>query len=174
MVEGGIYGSGYGSTLLVNVTFYNNTAGSGGGYYIYQMPEVPPEVYNSIFWGNTPDQIQHGGIIPIVDHCLVQGGYPSGSHIIAIADPSFVDAANGNLRLQLGSSPAIDAGDSTKVPAEIVTDMDGNPRIFSDFDQDGIPDVAGIVDLGAYEGEILCLVHAFWRHRAGKCQGLPG
>jgi hypothetical protein len=58
------------------------------------------------------------------------------------ADPLFVDADNGNLRLQV-TSPAIDAGDSDAVPVGITTDLDGNPR-FS----------GATVDMGAYETQV--------------------
>ena len=42
-------------------------------------------------------------------------------------DPQFVDAAEGDLRLQL-TSPAIDAGDNAAVPPEILSDLSGSPR----------------------------------------------
>jgi len=56
-----------------------------------------------------------------------------------------VDAANGDLRLQL-TSPAIDAGNNAAVPPGVTTDLDGNPR-FVDFTGRG----NAIVDMGAYE-----------------------
>ncbi|NIP86844.1 MAG: hypothetical protein GTO03_15275, partial [Planctomycetales bacterium] len=80
------------------------------------------------------------------------------------ADPQFTDAALGNLRLQL-TSPAIDAGDNSALPADSV-DLDGDGDTFeaTPFDLDSnprrvdIPDVPDIgigpppiVDLGAYE-----------------------
>ena len=65
------------------------------------------------------------------------------------SDPLFVDAANGNYRLQT-NSPCIDAGDNQLVTSS--TDKDGNPRISNrrvvigayeslaiDQDSDGIP-----------------------------------
>jgi hypothetical protein len=67
----------------------------------------------------------------------VQGGWDGEGNIDA--DPLFVDAAIGDLRLQAGS-PAIDAGDQALLPAGITTDLDGNPRV-----------VGANVDMGAYE-----------------------
>jgi len=54
-------------------------------------------------------------------------------------DPLLVDRANGNLHLT-GSSPAINAGDTSVVQAW--TDADGNARVFPS---------GGLVDMGAYE-----------------------
>jgi len=55
------------------------------------------------------------------------------------SNPLFVDAGNGNYHLQ-GTSPCIDIGNNSYVPAGVTTDLDGNPRIQN-----------GTVDLGAYE-----------------------
>ena len=54
-------------------------------------------------------------------------------------------------RLSPGS-PCIDAGDNTAVPADITTDLDGNPRFVDDPDtvDSGMGDPP-IVDMGAYE-----------------------
>src|SRR5262249_53106361 len=54
-------------------------------------------------------------------------------------DPQFVDPAHGNYHVKLGS-PAIDAGDDGSLPADLMNDLDGNPRI-----------QGGRVDIGAFE-----------------------
>ena len=97
-----------------------------------------------------------------MSYSCVQGwSSPGGGNINT--DPMFVDpdgpdwmlgTLDDDLRLAAGS-PCIDAGDSTVLPAEITTDLDGNPRFYDDpFTVDtGVPggDPCCCVDMGAYE-----------------------
>jgi len=75
------------------------------------------------------------------------------------ADPRFIDAdgpdngastADDNLRLQ-SSSPAIDAGDNSAVPAGVTTDLGGMSRFVDHPYPDWGNGPAPIVDMGAYE-----------------------
>jgi hypothetical protein len=61
------------------------------------------------------------------------------------APPLFVDAVNGDLRLQTGS-PCIDVGSNAVVPAGMTTDLAGELRTM-----DGNCDSNAVVDMGAYE-----------------------
>jgi hypothetical protein len=74
------------------------------------------------------------------DHNLVfdvdQNHFSPGPGTV-FADPLFV--GGGNYRLT-DPSPARNAGDNRRVPLDLTTDLDGNPRIF-----------ATTVDMGAYE-----------------------
>jgi hypothetical protein len=90
-------------------------------------------VVNCILWGNSDGLSVFNGTAG-VSYSIVQGGYSGEGNLNA--DPFFVGAATGNLRLQ-ACSPAIDAGTSSGAPSN---DFDGNPRPFG----------AGI-DMGAYE-----------------------
>jgi len=128
---------------VINCTFSSNSAGeSGGGIHNYWGSS--PTVTNCILWGNTPDEIFNDATSSsTVTYSDVQGGWPGMANIDA--DPWFVDAGAGNFRLASGS-PCIDAGDNTAVPALVITDLDGNPRI-ADGNNDGNP----VVDMGAYE-----------------------
>ncbi len=126
------YGGGMGnyansSPTLTNVTFSGNSAGWGGGMYNYGNSS--PTLTNVIIWGNTAptgQSIYNESSTPIIAYSDLQGcGGSGGGWDPACgtdgngnidADPRFVDAANGNLRLDFGS-PAIDAGDPANCPA---------------------------------------------------------
>jgi len=146
------YGGGmfniYGNPTLTNVTFSGNSAGEGGGMCNY---DTSPTLTNCILWGNTadsgPPQIySSSSSTPTVTYSDIQGGHAGEGNIDAA--PLFVDAdgaddivgtRDDNLRLCVGS-PAIDAGDNSAIPAGVITDLDGNPRITN-----------AAVDMGAYE-----------------------
>jgi hypothetical protein len=95
-------------------------------------------VVNCILWGNIPDGITTFGTAANMTYSNIQGGHAGEGNMDT--DPLFVDAANGDYHLQAGS-PCIDAGDNSAIPAGVIVDLDGNPRIIN-----------GIVDMGAYEG----------------------
>ena len=98
--------------------------------------------YNSIIMENGK---LAEGTLPITN-CCVQSTPSAGSNNIVTAFAGFVDSANGDYRLAIGS-PCLDSGDPTLTggaPApENRTDLLGNPR------------VQGIgLDLGAIEGAV--------------------
>ena len=78
------------------------------------------------------------GYLGIVEHTYsnVEGGFPGIGNIDA--DPLFVDQANEDYHLSLGS-PCINGG-SNYAPDLPAVDLEGNPRIQH-----------GAVDMGAYE-----------------------
>ncbi|MHB8643370.1 MAG: choice-of-anchor Q domain-containing protein [Gaiellaceae bacterium] len=86
---------------------------------------------NTIFWGTIAGEVMPS----MIQSSIVSQASFAGMNGNILADPKFVDPANGDFHLQ-AASPAIDAGTSTGAPA---TDLDGHPR--SD----------GHVDIGAYE-----------------------
>jgi predicted outer membrane repeat protein len=143
---GGLFGSA--STINVtNSTFSNNISRAtttnigvlgGGAINASQLT-----VTSSIFWGNQAVENSQIGLAvrddpKKISNSIIQGGFAGGVSIND-ADPLFVDAASGNLALQAGS-PARDRGDNGLIPAGVINDITGRPRISN-----------GVVDLGAYE-----------------------
>ena len=142
---GGINSFGGGSEMVTNCTFSGNSANTTGGAVATSNSLT---LVNCILWGDSPNEIVGASTVSYSD---VQGGFAGIGNIAA--DPQFVNAAAGDLRLA-NISPSIDAGDNTAVPAGILTDLDGSPRF---VDRVGTPDTGNpdgvnpIVDMGPYE-----------------------
>ena len=154
--SGGAVWVGTTSTVtLRDSTFVGNTstASSGAGFYNTSGSST---IANCIFWGNTGaggatanNQITAAGGTNTVSYSLVQGG-ATGTGNLSV-DPQFVNLVAGDLHLQI-TSPAIDAGSNTMIPAGIVVDRDGLPRRVDiasvvDTGTGGAP----VVDMGAFE-----------------------
>ncbi|MBB3838376.1 hypothetical protein FHS57_002381 [Runella defluvii] len=144
-----------GTYTFTNCIIYENSATEpepffglieGGGLYSNDS-QTSVFVTNSIAWGNfqgnksssSSKQISYFNIAPVVSYSIVQGGYTGTGNLSA--DPLFVNAANGDFRLQQ-CSPAINAGDPATTSATVGSlDLGGNPRFYN----------SGRVDMGAYE-----------------------
>jgi hypothetical protein len=166
----------YGPGSMVNCVFSENSSSIGGGSYCSGQVLIDnctyslnspgavvvdqygaPVFTNSILWGNTPYQIGHdpsfGWTPPAVSFSDIQDGWTGPGSDNIDADPLFVQAGTGNVRLS-GGSPCLDAGNAAALPPDthdldgdgdtdepLPVDLDGNPRV-SD----------GGLDMGAYEG----------------------
>jgi hypothetical protein len=176
---GGIY-TGSGKIALINSLVSNNTASSfsssdGGGISTGNGINNQVEILfqNSILWGNkistnggtTFSENEYHFTNPVnsltINHSLVKNQNLTGtSNIDATAggfNPLFVDEANGNFRLQAGSS-LIDAGDDLSLPFDnfdIDNDGDFNEIIPYDLDKKErlvkLLDNLNSVDIGPYE-----------------------
>jgi hypothetical protein len=187
---GGLYNGspGYSGAVMtvINSTLAGNTAiGSGGGLYNWDSASVT--LANTIVWGSGapagPQVSNSSANRPTISSSDIQGcggsgagwdpglGTDGGGNIDQ--DPLCVDAAGGDLHLQL-TSPAIDAGDNGAVPVGVTADLDGHPRF---ADVPSVPDTglgeAPIMDMGAYEvGPALLLHKAVAPAGAVPCHGV--
>jgi hypothetical protein len=140
---GSIVDTSLGLTYVRNCTFSRN-----GGYAVLRMSNARNNltVTNCIFYNNdlyNNNLIEHQQIVgrATVQNSVIQNDryfllYEK-DHNLDV-DPSFVDAANGDFRLN-GTSSLINAGQGTFDPL-YQFDRSGNARIFG-----------GTVDIGAYE-----------------------
>lgn len=136
--EGMLLGSGaegyiYGSTF-VNNAFSSDIRLADSGNTL--------DVQDSIFW-DAPAAVLSGA-----GNGMVTGINNNAHDISALpdsvaVDPGFVDAASGNYRLR-GDSPNVDT--RTPPPSPYGVDIEGNPRRFNLY-----PDNGGIQDRGAFE-----------------------
>jgi hypothetical protein len=138
---------------LLSSTVVSNTAPSGGA--ALTLDYCTSWIENSIIWGNS-NRVWTGSTVTVRTTCLREASsYPGNGNINA--EPGFVDAFGGNLRLQ-SDSPCVDRGNNyvdfhPTVPGfQLIdmTDLDGNWRIV-DGNGDGNPKV----DMGAYESQEL-------------------
>jgi hypothetical protein len=153
---GAITNWSYNSLTVTNCTFSGNSGKVAGA--ILNGGGCELVVANCISWGNilvdgTRKEIYNfSGGSCAVTYSNIRGGWVGTGNINA--DPLFVNAAGGDLRLR-GCSPAqkcVDAGNNSAVPSGITTDCAGKPRF---IDIAGVNDTGAgtppIVDMGAYE-----------------------
>ncbi len=189
--------------LLANSVVHGNNAGAGTGGVVMATlllggGTVTPTVVNSVIASNTGTNSTNGlriGVVPAQVHNSIlwdnQGAelsVPSGSSVTRsifdrasawpgagniAANPLFRNPGAGDFSLRSGS-PAIDAGDNTRVPQDLIDDdadgitteplpldLPGRPRFHDDpaTANTGISGPGGgpVVDIGAFEFPRSCL-----------------
>ena len=151
---GAIFSDPFCAYEVINCTFHANFAFTTGGAIEGGDMYGLSKIVSSIFRANTPDQMHEGVTNPVnVFYSNVQGGWPGiGLHNID-ADPLFVDPVNLVFSLSPGS-PCIDRADGLSFPADIETDLAGNPRFLDDLASLNLGNglgVLAILDMGALE-----------------------
>jgi hypothetical protein len=138
------YGGGFyllfASPIITNCTVIGNLAYSDGGGVTF-CEDSSPNIWNSIFWENTPDELYVYSGAPEIHYTNIEGGYSGTGNIDS--DPLFV----GNGDYHLTSNPIVSPSINTGVdyaPGLPSADKDENARII-----DGRP------DMGSYEYEKL-------------------
>ncbi|MFG0318482.1 MAG: right-handed parallel beta-helix repeat-containing protein [Planctomycetota bacterium JB042] len=135
---------------MVNCTVSGNSAGGrAGAMYDYYGQSV---IVNTILHGNTapnaPNLYNGSSGSTNVTYSCVEGGFAGVGNIAG--PPVFKSATDFHVDV---TSPCLDAGDNTALPAGVATDLAGDPRF---IDTPAAPDTgvgpAPIVDMGAYEG----------------------
>lgn len=164
---------------FLNCTLSNNRSGSPGAAIYYESSEWDPsylQVANSILFGNVDNggpgnstQIHvlgdTPGLLDVTYSCVERGFAGVGNIALEpqFANPNGADGLPGTEDddLTLGAaSPCIDAGNSARVPPDVVTDLAGNPRIVDAAAPDTGAPPPPMVDMGAYESPGLGFVIA--------------
>ena len=146
-----------GAATFINCTIADNKATIGKAGALFDSPGEAV-FRNCILWNNASpvegtsqiyDDPRAGGSTTVANS-NVQGGWAGTGNLDS--DPLFIDAANGEYRLQ-AASPCRDAGDGALLPADVGDiDRDGNTAGTLPKDLGLNPRVYGpSVDMGAYE-----------------------
>ncbi len=154
---------------LINCTIADNTAtttATGPSWYFgaaLTRFNGNFTAINSIIWNNTSGNAQTNLACTWTRSCVLQPVATFCGTFPRFSDPLFVNPAAGDYRLQ-PASPAIDAGETFFMPADLNIDLDGNDRTFN---IPGSTPCSGgnCVDAGVYEfgaPPLLSSFECFW------------
>ncbi|CAL2105085.1 putative repeat protein (TIGR02543 family)/predicted secreted protein (Por secretion system target) [Tenacibaculum sp. 190524A02b] len=117
------------NVTISNSIIYNNTGAGGATTHDVNRAHV-----------SLPNQVLVNNSIGALNFSLIPSGNLTNT---SNTDPLFKDVANNDFTLQ-PSSPAVNAGDNSKIPSGITKDLQGNNRILD-----------ATVDMGAYETVVI-------------------
>ena len=133
------------SATITQCTFAENTATAGHGAIVVSHTSTIAGV-NNVVWGNTPSEVVlNDSASASLTFSAVRGGWPGNGNINT--DPRFETSGPHPFALA-DHSPCIDRGSNAGVPAAIVSDLAGMPRL---LDDPCAPSTGMTVDMGAYE-----------------------
>lgn len=143
----GIWNS-FSDAVIINCTIAGNRSTAQGGGM--SNGSSNPVIQNTIIYGNTAvpaasRAIYNSGSTPVVEYCLVEGGYAGPANVsgnplfISPVSAALAPTTTGNYQVQK-CSPAINGGRNAYIPALVTTDIINAPRVHY-----------GTVDLGSYE-----------------------
>ncbi|MDY7110351.1 MAG: right-handed parallel beta-helix repeat-containing protein [Planctomycetota bacterium] len=148
---------------LLNCTASGNWADAAYGGVLSIYDEAATTIVNCVIWGNGEYEVAEAldAANTRVSFSDVRGGWDGQGERNIDADPMFVDAPGGDLRL-ICESPCIDAGDTGEfLLLGLDCDLDGNPRPVDGPEGGGfvlrprrltwLNYLAPRVDMGAYE-----------------------
>ncbi len=125
-----------------NVVYYYDANNGTGNTFNHNLYNLPSGAANAVF---TVNGIGYNSFAQ-----YVQGtGYDTQSQFV---DPLFMDASNGDFHVE-ATSPAVDAGNPTFIPATGELDMDGENRMYSvvDCGADEFQEVLGVPSASSSE-----------------------
>ncbi|QDU68533.1 right-handed parallel beta-helix repeat-containing protein [Engelhardtia mirabilis] len=149
-------GSG-GNTRIQNCTIVENSSTNQAAGGLRNQGANNTSVVNCIFWDNSgpggaqgPNNQLTAGMN--ATYTIVEGGYAGTGNLAG--DPQLVNVAGGDFTPG-ASSPAVDAGDNSALPATLLQDYVGNPRY---VDAPAVVDTgsgtAPLIDIGAVELQV--------------------
>jgi len=145
------------SPLIINSTIVDNGSGESDINIWKSSPTVKNSIFDCLRLGHDtpiPDNISFSNILTTFDYCIQITDLIGEGNISS--DPLFLDQANGDYHLQIGS-PCIDAGTDIGL-ALPSTDFDGDPRV-----------IGLAPDMGADEAP--CSVSTYYRDGDGDGYG---
>ena len=138
-------GHGIYTSQIMDINNCILTGNTNYAVYNISATNVQNITYNDLYF-NSPSNFYQCNEYLCVDVTTNSNGDPCDAYGNISLDPKFIDAANGDFRLQ-PDSPCIDAGTNTIAGFIFpVADIEGNYRIY-----DGDGNGSSLVDMGAYE-----------------------